>query len=131
MCEIFSALVSEPYCLSIEEIGNLTPYQVRNLYFREKEEEATEIPWFMKNQGAPNEAPKNEEKELFWKVNKEWRNLSEEQVQALWEKQQEINNPKPNTPPKPQPKVKPKQNFDTNPYPNPLKKEQPNGTIKT
>ena len=68
MCEIFSALVSEPYCLSIEEIGNLTPYQVRNLYFREKEEEATEIPWFMKNQGAPNEAPKNEEKELFWKV---------------------------------------------------------------
>ena len=77
MCEIFSALVSEPYCLSLEEIGNLTPYQVRNLYFREKEEEATEIPWFMKDQGAPGEAPKNEEKDLFWKVNKEWRNMSE------------------------------------------------------
>jgi hypothetical protein len=37
MAEVISALVNEPYCLSIEEIGNLTPYQVRNLYFREKE----------------------------------------------------------------------------------------------
>ena len=129
MCEIFSALVSEPYCLSIEEIGNLTPYQVRNLYFREKEEEATEIPWFMKDQGAPGEAPKNEEKDLFWKVNKEWRNMSEEQVQDLWNKQEEEKK----QPPKPKPKPKPptKMNLDSNPYPNPLKKEQPNGTIKT
>jgi hypothetical protein len=123
MCEIFSALVSEPYCLTIEEIGNLTPYQVRNLYFREKEEEATEIPWFMKNQGGPGEAPKNEEKDLFWKVNKEWRNMSEEKVQDLWNKQEETKKPKP--------KQKPKSNLDSNPYPNPLKKEQPNGTIKT
>ena len=123
MCEIFSALVSEPYCLTIEEIGNLTPYQVRNLYFREKEEEATEIPWFMKNQGGPGEAPRDEEKDLFWKVNKEWRNLSEEKVQDLWNKQEEAKKPKP--------KPKPKSNLDSNPYPNPLKKEQPNGTIKT
>lgn len=127
MCEIFSALVSEPYCLSIEEIGNLTPYQVRNLYFREKEEEATEIPWFMKDQGAPGEAPKNEEKDLFWKVNKEWRNLSEEKVQDLWNKQEEAKK----QPPKPKPKPPTKMNLDSNPYPNPLKKEQPNGTIKT
>ena len=127
MCEIFSALVSEPYCLSLEEIGNLTPYQVRNLYFREKEEEATEIPWFMKDQGAPGEAPKNEEKDLFWKVNKEWRNMSEEQVQDLWNKQEEAKK----QPPKPKPKPPTKMNLDSNPYPNPLKKEQPNGTIKT
>ena len=127
MCEIFSALVSEPYCLSLEEIGNLTPYQVRNLYFREKEEEATEIPWFMKDQGAPGEAPKNEEKDLFWKVNKEWRNMSEEQVQDLWNKQEEEKK----QPPKPKPKPPTKMNLDSNPYPNPLKKEQPNGTIKT
>ena len=127
MCEIFSALVSEPYCLSLEEIGNLTPYQVRNLYFREKEEEATEIPWFMKDQGAPGEAPKNEEKDLFWKVNKEWRNMSEEQVQDLWNKQEEEKK----QPPKPKPKPPIKMNLDSNPYPNPLKKEQPNGTIKT
>ena len=127
MCEIFSALVSEPYCLTIEEIGNLTPYQVRNLYFREKEEETTEIPWFMKDQGAPGEAPKNEEKDLFWKVNKEWRNMSEEQVQDLWNKQEEAKK----QPPKPKPKPPTKMNLDSNPYPNPLKKEQPNGTIKT
>lgn len=125
MCEIFSALVSEPYCLSIEEIGNLTPYQVRNLYFREKEEETTEIPWFMKNQGGPGEAPKDEAKDLFWKVNKEWRNMSEEQVQSLWNTQEEKKKPKPKT------KPPTKTNLDSNPYPNPLKKEQPNGTIKT
>jgi len=125
MCEIFSALVSEPFCLSIEEIGNLTPYQVRNLYFREKEEETTEIPWFMKDQGAPGEAPKNEEKDLFWKVNKEWRSMSEEQVQDLWNKQQKEKT----EPPKTKPPTK--MNLDSNPYPNPLKKEQPNGTIKT
>lgn len=129
MCEIFSALVSEPYCLTIEEIGNLTPYQVRNLYFREKEEEATEIPWFMKDQGAPGEAPKNEEKDLFWKVNKEWRNMSEEQVQNLWNKQEEAKKQPPKQKPKPKPPTK--MNLDSNPYPNPLKKEQPNGTIKT
>lgn len=129
MCEIFSALVSEPYCLTIEEIGNLTPYQVRNLYFREKEEEATEIPWFMKDQGAPGEAPKNEEKDLFWKVNKEWRNMSEEQVQDLWNKQEEAKKQPPKQKPKPKPPTK--MNLDSNPYPNPLKKEQPNGTIKT
>ncbi len=32
--KIASILVNEPFCLSIEEIGGLTPFQVQYLYFR-------------------------------------------------------------------------------------------------
>lgn len=120
MAEVFSALVNEPYCLSIEEIGNLTPYQVRNLYFREKETPDSEIPWFFKGQPAPNQTAVDKDKELFWKVNKEWRNLPEEQVEALWQQQLKAKAPKKATP-------KPK----TNPNPNPANKEKSNGKIKT
>lgn len=73
----------------------------------------------MKNQGAPGTPPKDEEKELFWKVNKEWRNMSEEQVQTLWNKQQELKKPKPKN------RNKPASNST------PTKQEQPNGKIKT
>jgi hypothetical protein len=120
MAEVISALVNEPYCLSIEEIGNLTPYQVRNLYFREKETPESEIPWFFKSQPAPNEQPVDKEKELFWKVNKEWRNLPEEQVEALWKSHVKSKSPKKT---EPKPKV--------NPNPNPANKEKSNGKIKT
>lgn len=38
--------------------------------------------------------PVDKEKELFWKVNKEWRNLPEEKVQELWNQQMEARKPK-------------------------------------
>jgi hypothetical protein len=69
--------VREPYHLSVEEIGNLTPYQVKNLYFRPKEADEPVGEYL-------------EEKDLFWKVHKEWKGMEEEEVAALWAKQQNI-----------------------------------------
>lgn len=80
-------LVKEPFCLTPAQIANLTPYQVRHIFFRQKDETPSELPWFMQNGGKDAKGtPVDKEKDLFWKVNKEWRNLSEEQVQKLWDK---------------------------------------------
>lgn len=59
----------------MEEIGLLTPYQVKNVFFRPKE--ADEPIGEMQS-----------EKEIFWKVHKDWKSLSEEETQALWTKLQ-------------------------------------------
>lgn len=68
---------------------------MRHLFFRPEKEKETELPWFMQTPAKDAKGqPVDKEKELFWKVNKEWRNLSEEQVQALWTKHQEQRNPK-------------------------------------
>lgn len=80
---VFGALVQEPFFLTPQEIGRLTPYQVRHLYFRDPRE---------KDSGAPEdlipgytEQAESQEKTLFWKVWKEWRGKSEEETQGLWE----------------------------------------------
>lgn len=68
-------MAREPFLLTPEQIGNLTPYQVKNLYFRPKEADE----------------PVGEyigEKELFWKVHREWKGLSEEETQTLWDKEE-------------------------------------------
>lgn len=77
-----------------EQIGRLTPYQVRHVYFRKEEENPTDLPWFMQT-SSPNSqgTPIDKEKELFWKVNREWRNIPEEKVQELWEKNPGLQNP--------------------------------------
>jgi hypothetical protein len=67
--------------LSIEQISKLTPYQVKNLYFRPKSADEPV--------GQYQSA-----KELFWKVNKDWRGLSEEETQKLWNKQNSEPSPK-------------------------------------
>lgn len=57
----------------MEEIGNLTPYQVKNIFFRPKEADEP-VGTFQT------------EKELFWKVHREWKELSEQETQRLWDK---------------------------------------------
>lgn len=61
--------------MTIEEIGNLTPYQVKNIYFRPKSADEPV--------GEYQSA-----KELFWKVHRDWKSLSEEETQKLWDKSQ-------------------------------------------
>ena len=67
-------LVKEPFNLSIDQIKKLTPYQVKNLYFRPKTADEPV--------GQYQSA-----KEIFWKVQRDWRGLSEEETQKLWIKQ--------------------------------------------
>lgn len=55
----------------MEEIGRLTPYQIREVYFRPEDKDSS-------GSGLS-------EKEMFWRVNCEWRGFSEEQVQKLWD----------------------------------------------
>lgn len=57
----------------MEEIGKLTPYQVKNIFFRPKEADEP-VGNFQS------------EKELFWKVHREWKELSEAETQRLWDK---------------------------------------------
>ena len=74
--------MKEPFNLSIDEIKKLTPYQVKNIYFRPKSADEPV--------GEYQSA-----KELFWKVQKDWRGLTEEETQKLWtKKNQEEDKPK-------------------------------------
>jgi hypothetical protein len=68
----------------MEQIGRLTPYQVKNVFFRPKEADEP-VGQFQS------------EKELFWKVHKDWKGLTEEETQKLWEKAQRMAE-KANTP---------------------------------
>lgn len=88
-------MVKEPFCLTPAQIANLTPYQVKHLFFREEKKQPDSLPWFMENGKKDAKGnPVDNEKELFWKVNREWRNLSEEKVQELWNKHLASKNPK-------------------------------------
>lgn len=73
MSGVFSSLVKEPFNLSIEEIGRLTPYQVKNIFFRPKEADEP-VGEFQS------------EKELFWKVHADWKGLTEDETQKLWDR---------------------------------------------
>jgi hypothetical protein len=42
--QVCAVLVKEPYNLTIAEIGKLTPYQLRHIFFRGQEEERQEQP---------------------------------------------------------------------------------------
>lgn len=80
---MFAALTKDPFHLTLSQIGDLTPYQVRNILFRPEDTSKLNIP------GSPF-SKYTEEKDTFWKVWKEWRGLSEEEVAAKWvEKQQQ------------------------------------------
>ena len=73
MSRVFSALVKEPYNLTIEEISNLTPYQVKNIYFRPEEADEPVGEYIC-------------EKDLFWKVHKDWKGMTEEETESAWKK---------------------------------------------
>lgn len=62
----------EPFNLTIAQIGDLTPYQVKNIIFRPKEADEP-LGQFQS------------EKELFWKVHRDWKDLSEVETQKLWD----------------------------------------------
>jgi hypothetical protein len=70
---VCSALVREPFNMTMAEIGKLTPYQVRNVYFRDEERD------------QPRVAKSNVSyKEIFWKT---WqrRGLREHQIEVQWQ----------------------------------------------
>ncbi len=87
--KICSLLVQEPYNLSIPEISQLNPYQVRHIFFRPDEDSYS-------SQGIPGLPSSNEltHQQLFWRVWKDWRGKTEEETQALWdEEQKKLQNP--------------------------------------
>lgn len=39
LADVAAILADEPFCLTIEQIKRVTPYQLRNVYFRERDEQ--------------------------------------------------------------------------------------------
>jgi hypothetical protein len=73
-------LVGEPWHLTIDEIKKLTPYRVRNHYFRERDEKGN---LKLRHPGAA--APTYEE---IFRQTWRGRGLSEAQVEAKWREYQ-------------------------------------------
>lgn len=103
--EVCSALVKEPWGLTLDEVARLNPFQVQHIYFRPEGERhplsAHRLPPLAPGNNQPEtmSAPRPlnqplKEKELFWRVWKEWRHKSEEEVQALWDQEQAAKLPK-------------------------------------
>ena len=70
-----SVLVRDPFNLTLDEIGHLTPYQVRNIYFYDE-----------KRDREPEK--RQTYQEIFWAVWKR-RGLKESQIEEQWRKYQE------------------------------------------
>jgi hypothetical protein len=68
-------LVREPFNLTLQEIGRLTPYQARNIYFRGEERDRSQ--------------PKRQQpyRDVFWAVWKR-RGLKDHQIELQWQQYQ-------------------------------------------
>jgi hypothetical protein len=74
--QLCAVLVKEPYNLTLAQIGQLTPYQVRNIYFRSPERD------------QPKPARVQTYREIFWGIWKH-RGLTEEQIAERWQRRQQ------------------------------------------
>ena len=76
--EVFRVLAGEPYHLSPAEIGNLSPHQVRAVYFRKDPRDES---------GSSSSPAANfyaRAREVFYKVHQDWKGLPKEEVDRLW-----------------------------------------------
>lgn len=91
--EVCSALVKDPWCLPLSEIGKLNPVQVCDVYFFRKEDDNPN--GALPKEGGPDR-PSSGPKETFWKVWKGWRGLSQEATEKKWQEHLEaLRNPPP------------------------------------
>lgn len=75
--QVCKALTRDPWHLTIADIAELTPYQVRNIYFRSDERDQP-VPFYA------------QAKDFFWKVNLD-RGMSEAQIVELWREEVKRN----------------------------------------
>ncbi len=82
-------LVKEPFNLTISEIGALTPYQIKNIYFRDADADQQApppegIPGLVEpSKRAPTSGKRMSPKDVFYSVGTA-RNMTTEQIDAAW-----------------------------------------------
>jgi hypothetical protein len=86
-------LARDPFHLTLDQIGRLTPWQVRHVYLRDDLDNSTGLPAAWQGSATSSPARAKSPKEIFWMVWRDWRGLSEEAVQAKWAERQQAAPP--------------------------------------